>query len=286
MNKLEWQIGDRTILLGEKSLLMAVVNVTPDSFSDGGDFYSVDKAVLSALEMIEHGADILDIGGESTRPGAPAVSEEEELKRVIPVIEGIRKKDSSILISIDTTKAKVAEDALKAGANIVNDVSGFVREPNIAKVVAKYNAGAVLMHMRGDSSNMQELLDYDDLIKSLKSFFTEQISYAESVGVARKNIVLDPGIGFSKDLAQNLKLINRLTTFAELQQPLLLGTSRKSFIGKILNEDDAKKRVWGTAASIAIGIINGAHILRVHDVAEMKDVIRVSDAIRNESLVK
>ena len=268
MKKFQWQLADRVIELGEKSLLMAIVNVTPDSFSDGGEFCEVDKAVLSALQMVEQGADILDIGGESTRPEAPAVSEEEELRRVIPVISGIREQNQEILISIDTTKAKVAEEALKAGANIVNDVSGFVREPDIAKVVAEYKAGAVLMHMRGDSSNMQSLLDYDDILDDLRTFFETQMAYAESVGVDRSQIVLDPGIGFSKDLEQNLKLIKDLNNFASLEQGLLLGTSRKSMIGHILDRPEPKERVWGTAATVAIGIVNGAHVLRVHDVPE------------------
>lgn len=284
MGTYQWQLADRVVELGKKSLLMAIVNVTPDSFSDGGDFCELDKAVSSALKMVDQGADILDIGGESTRPGAPAVSEEEELHRVIPVIKGIREKNADILISIDTTKAKVAEEALRAGANIVNDVSGFVREPEIAEVVARYKAGAVLMHMRGDSSTMQSLIDYDDLMADLKSFFGKQISFAESLGVDRSQIVLDPGIGFSKGLEQNLKLINRLDEFKQLELPLLLGTSRKSMIGQVLNRTEPKERVWGTAATVAIGIMKGAHILRVHDVPEIFDVIKVSDAVKNEGI--
>lgn len=259
---------------------MAVLNVTPDSFSDGGSYSNVQGAVNKALEMIEQGADIIDIGGESTRPGALKISEEVELKRVIPVIKSIRKL-SKIPISIDTTKSEVARQAIAVGADIINDISAFKIDPDMKKVALETGAGAMLMHMRGTPQTMQANLHYDDLLGEIKSYFSETIDELLSMGINKQALMIDPGIGFSKNVQQNLQLINRLDEFLDLDVPILLGTSRKSFIGKILNLEEPADRIWGTAASIAIGISKGAAVIRVHDIKEMKQVSSLSDAILN-----
>ena len=259
---------------------MAVLNVTPDSFSDGGSYCNVQSAVNKALEMIEQGADIIDIGGESTRPGSEKISEEIELKRVIPVIKSIREL-SKIPISIDTTKAEVARQAIAVGADIINDISAFKIDPDMKKVALETGAGAMLMHMRGTPQTMQANLHYDDLVGEIKSYFSETINELLSMGINKQALMIDPGIGFSKNVQQNLQLINRLDEFLDLEVPILLGTSRKSFIGKVLNLEQPAERIWGTAASIAIGVSKGAAVVRVHDIKEMKQVSSLSDAILN-----
>ena len=272
------KIRDRTFNWGEKTYLMGILNVTPDSFSDGGEFDSVEAALAQARYMLGNGVDIIDIGGESTRPNADAVSLEEELKRVIPVITRLRQ-ESTIPISIDTTKAVVAEKAIAAGADIVNDISGATFDPEMLSTVAKLNVPIILMHIRGNPQTMQSMTDYQDVVGEVKDFLATQVDKAIAGGIDRSKIILDPGIGFAKTAPQSLKLLQRLSELQTLNLPLLVGVSRKSFMRPILNKDSAKDRVWGTAAACYGAIARGADILRVHDVSEMYDVCRVADAI-------
>jgi dihydropteroate synthase len=269
-----WQCRNKNLVLGERTLIMGILNSTPDSFSDGGQFYSLDKALAHSLQMVKDGADIIDVGGESTRPGALKVSLDEELNRTIPLIKALREK-SSIAISIDTTKSEVAREALLAGANIINDVSGFQLDPNMGLVAKELEAGCALMHMRGTADNMQELCNYEDLLTDIKSELSLSVNSLLSLDIKKGQLVIDPGIGFSKTAEQNIELMKNLSEFHSLDYPILLGTSRKSFIGYILNESKAQDRLWGTAASLCVGIQQGAHIMRVHDVKEMAQVCKV-----------
>lgn len=257
---------------------MGILNVTPDSFSDGGDFDTLAKAIAKARQMVASGADILDIGGQSTRPGAETIPVEEELQRTLPVIQSLRQ-ELEIPISIDTTRSQVAEAAIQAGADWVNDISGATFDPDMLKTVAQLQVPLVLMHIRGTPQTMQQLTDYADLMGEISTFFTERIAAAEQAGIVRSHLILDPGIGFAKTVPQNLQLLRELPRFRFLDLPLLTGVSRKSFIGKILNQSDPKARLWGTAAACTAAIAGGADILRVHDVAEMVEVSRVADAI-------
>lgn len=259
---------------------MGVVNVTPDSFSDDGFFNEPEKAVQYALKLIEDGADILDIGGESTRPGAQAVSAEEELERILPVVEEIRR-NTEIPISVDTYKAPVASAVINAGADIINDVSSLRFDPDICQVVSKSRAGLILMHMRGTPKNMQEIPSSLEIIIEIRNEFKRAVSQAKTGGVASDRIIVDPGIGFGKTVTNNLKILNQLSLFQELGFPVLIGTSRKSFIGEILGTG-VSDRVFGTAASVAVSVVGGAHIVRVHDVREMRQVVDVIDSIRCE----
>ena len=263
---------------GKRTYLMGILNVTPDSFSDGGQFYSVDNAVKQALIMVEEGADIIDIGGQSTRPGAKKITLEEELNRVIPVIEALRQK-SDIPISVDTTRSEVVKGAIASGADIINDISGATFDENMLLTVAQLNVPIILMHIKGTPETMQTLTDYQDLIGEIKEFLQTQINKAIELGIKKEDIIIDIGIGFAKNYEQNIELLRKISEFKKMEFPLLVGTSRKSFIGKILNENDPKKRVWGTAASCAYAIAQGADILRVHDVAPMYNTTRVTDAI-------
>ncbi len=273
-------IARQTFYWGHRTYLMGVINVTPDSFSDGGQFNSVTAACQQAIEFAQAGADVLDIGGESTRPGAAAVSSKEELERVIPVIQGIRQQGLQMPISIDTTKALVAKAAIEAGANIVNDVSGGIFDPEMLKTVAVLGVPIALMHMRGTPTTMQQLTDYQDLITEVGDFLADRIQVAIDVGINRSNIIIDPGIGFAKTYQQNIDLLKNLPLLRQrLQLPLLVGVSRKSFIGQILEQPDPQQRVWGTAAACCAAIANGADVLRVHDVAAMHDVRLVADAL-------
>ena len=280
MRNYTFKTAHRTLEINNKTLIMAVLNVTPDSFSDGGNYDSTDNAVQKALEMVDQGADIIDIGGESTRPGAQPVSLEEELKRTVPVIKALRKK-SDILISIDTTKSEVARQAIKAGADIINDISAFKIDPKMTDVAAETGAGAMLMHMRGTPQTMQDNLKYKDLVGEIKTYFKDIIANLAKAGIQKESLMIDPGIGFSKNVEQNLQLINRLDEFLDFKVPILLGTSRKSFIGKVLNLENPSDRIWGTAASISIGIAKGASVVRVHDIKEMKQVSELTDSILN-----
>ncbi|ACK72381.1 dihydropteroate synthase [Gloeothece citriformis PCC 7424] len=263
---------------GTRTYLMGILNVTPDSFSDGGEFNSLELALIQAKKMVTEGADIIDIGGQSTRPGAEQISLDEELNRVIPVIKALRS-EISLPISIDTTRATVAQCAIEAGADMVNDISGGTFEPEMFSVVARLDVPIILMHIRGTPQTMQSLTDYQDLIAEIQHFLKGQINQALAVGVKRSHIIIDPGIGFAKTYEQNLQLLRQIVEFKSLDVPILVGASRKRFIGHILGENDPKQRVWGTAAACCAAIASKADILRVHDVKPMYDVCRVADAI-------
>ncbi|HLO83473.1 MAG TPA: dihydropteroate synthase [Nostocaceae cyanobacterium] len=277
MNK-KLTIGDRSFVWGQQTYIMGVLNVTPDSFSDGGEFNTTSAALNQALGMVAAGADIIDIGGQSTRPNAEQITLEEELNRVIPVIELLRPK-INIPISVDTTRAEVAQASVQAGANLVNDISGGTFDPQMLPVVASLNVPIILMHIRGNPQTMQKLTDYQDLMADIYNFLAQQIAAATKVGIEPAKIIIDPGIGFAKDGEQNLEILRRLQLLKKLDCPILVGASRKSFIGRILNQPDPKARVWGTAAACCAAISNGADILRVHDVKEMREVSMVADAI-------
>lgn len=254
---------------------MGVLNVTPDSFSDGGNFFDVDTALVHAQQMALDGADSIDVGGESSRPGSDPVSTEEELSRVLPVLEKI-KQELDILVSIDTYKPQVAKAALEAGADMVNDISGL-GDSDMIEVVSNYNVPVVIMHMRGKPKTMQKNPVYNDIIEDIKTFFAERIEAAKKGGI--KKIILDPGIGFGKTLEHNLTILRELSRFKNLDYPILVGTSRKSFIGTITGQE-VDKRLEGTIASNVIAIMNGANIIRVHDVKELKAAALVADAIK------
>lgn len=260
---------------------MGVINVTPDSFSDGGRFLNADRAVDLGLQMVREGAAIIDIGGESTRPGASPVPAEQELDRIAPVIDKLRSK-TDVLISVDTTKASVARWALDHGVQIVNDVSAFGGDPDMAGLVAETEAGVVLMHMKGDPRTMQESPSYQDVAVEVCAFLERAVAAAETTGVGPDSILVDPGLGFGKTVEHNLILLNRLGALSGLGKPILVGTSRKSFIGLLLDLPVAE-RLHGTSASVAAAIMRGAHVVRVHDVAEMVQVARLVDAILNET---
>lgn len=283
----QWKIARRTLCFGERTLVMGVLNVTPDSFSDGGQFLNADRAVARAEEMIAQGANIIDIGGESTRPGRAGVafvSAEEELRRVLPVIERLAK-NSTIPISVDTTKAVVARAALDAGAEIVNDISGLRFDPEVADEAARFQAGLVLMHSRGDLGTMHRLEPVEDIFAEVEASLRSSIAEAERRGVERERIAVDPGIGFSKSLEQNLELIAKLDGFARAFAyfPILVGTSRKSFLGRLLDDAPASERLHATMATVTASVLRGAHIVRVHDVKAAVETVRVADAIKRES---
>ena len=262
-----------------ETLVMGIVNVTPDSFSDGGKFFSPEVAIRHASKLITQGADIIDIGGESTRPGAEQVSESEELKRVIPVIEEIRTDNPTILISIDTTKASVAKHAVEAGADIINDVSGLSFDNNMIGIVESFNIPVVIMHMKGNPQNMQLNPKYKDIVNEILDFFKMKINTAIQSGINRSMIILDPGIGFGKTVEHNFELLSRLNEFNVLELPIMIGPSRKSFIGITLDLPP-EDRVEGTAAAVSAGVMNGASIVRVHDVKSMKRVVRIIEKVR------
>ena len=264
--------------LGERTLVMAIINVTPDSFSDGGVRRDPAVAVRDALRMVDEGADLIDIGGESTRPGAAPLDLEEEWRRVGPVIEGLRGR-VKIPISIDTYKAEIAQRALDNGAAIVNDVSAFTYDPAIAAVVARSGAAAILMHNRGRSAAMYDRAEYADVVAEVRAELSERIAAAEHAGIPRRRLMIDPGFGFAKRPAQTMEMIAGLPVLAALGCPVVSGPSRKSFLQAALGERPPEERVWGTAAAVAASIWLGAHIVRVHDVAAMVDVARVTDAI-------
>jgi len=285
----EWHLANgRTLPIGERTLIMGVLNVTPDSFSDGGQFNSLDKALAHAEQMIAEGADIIDVGGESTRPGgSAAVSSEEELRRVIPVIERLAKT-ASIPISIDTTKSEVARAALNAGATIVNDISGLRFDPQLADEAARVGAGLVLMHSRGTLATLHQLPPVGDIFAEVITSLRSSIATAEQRGVKRESIVIDPGIGFGKSQEQNIELIARLDKLAAAfpDFPILIGTSRKSFLGRILADQDGKpapseERLHASMASLAAALLKGAHIARVHDIKAAVETTRVADAIKS-----
>lgn len=261
---------------------MGVLNVTPDSFSDGGLYFDKDKAVERGLRLAAEGADIIDIGGESTRPGSDSVPSQEELQRVIPVISALREK-TEVLISVDTTKSEIAEAAVEAGADIINDISAFRFDSRMPSLAAQKGVSVVLMHMQGNPKTMQISPAYKNLLMEIKSFLKEKLEAAQAAGVEREKIIIDPGIGFGKSFEDNLTLINNLNFLEELERPILVGTSRKSFIGNILNLPP-QERIEGSIASAVLSIIRGAHILRVHDVQSVKRAIIVAESILNENL--
>src|SRR5215475_6928956 len=267
-----------TLDAGRRTVLMGIINVTPDSFYDGGKRLDPDRAVADGMSMVEAGADILDIGGESTRPGAGVVSMEEELRRVLPVIRGLRR-NVKVPISIDTYKAPVARAALMEGADIVNDISALRFDSQMGLLVAAEKVPVVLMHMQGTPQTMQAEPHYKDVLREVQDFLAAQVRFAIEVGVDRENIIIDPGIGFGKTLEHNLTLLRGLPALASIGQPLLVGASRKTFIGKILGVEPDERLEGSLAAAIA-AVFGGAHILRVHDVNETRKAIRVADAIR------
>jgi dihydropteroate synthase len=268
--------------LGTRTHVMGVLNVTPDSFSDGGLFAGQDAAVSHARSMASQGADIIDIGGESTRPGAEPLTDEEELRRILPVIERIAA-ELRIPLSVDTYKARVARKALAAGASIVNDISGLRFSPDMAQVVADHGAAVVLMHIKGTPRDMQVNPVYGDVVGEIMDYLEESASIALKAGVGRERILVDPGIGFGKTVQHNLEIIDRLDEFRTLGFPIVLGTSRKRFIGTVLNIPEPRDRVEGTAATVALAIQRGAHIVRVHDVEYMMKIARMTDAIVRRS---
>ncbi|MBE9041262.1 dihydropteroate synthase [Oscillatoriales cyanobacterium LEGE 11467] len=272
-------IRDRIFQWGDRTYLMGILNVTPDSFSDGGQFDTVDAALQQARQMVEAGADIIDVGGQSTRPGAVEISLAEELDRVIPTIDGIRQSMDSIVISVDTSRSEVARAAVEAGADIVNDITGGRGDSQMLPTIAGLGVPAILMHMRGTPQTMQTLTDYKDLMGEICQVLQHQANAAIEAGIGRSNIILDPGIGFAKTYEQNLIVLRNLSQLRALEYPLLVGVSRKSFIGRILNRDDPKARVWGTGAACTAAIAQATDILRVHDVGQMYDICRVADAI-------
>jgi dihydropteroate synthase len=268
----------------KKTYIMGILNITPDSFSDGGLFFDKSVAIQRALQMVEDGADIIDIGGESTRPGSEIVPVEEELRRTAPVIAAIAK-EITIPISIDTYKAEVAQRALDAGASIVNDISGLRFDPEMTKVVSEYKVPVVVMHIRGKPKDMQINPVYEALIPEIMDYLRGSIRFALDAGIQDDMIVIDPGIGFGKTFEQNLTIIHNLQEFTSLEKPVLIGVSRKAFIGKILGDESPGQRVEGTAAAVAISILKGANIVRVHDVKEMVKVAKVADAIKREKII-
>lgn len=285
---LRLKLSGRVFLLGKRTLIMGVLNVTPDSFSDGAKFLDPQAAIRHALEMQSAGADLLDIGGESTRPGSSAIPLDEELRRVIPVLERLRDEGLRIPISIDTRKAAVAEAAIAAGAQMINDVSGLRCDPEIAHVAARHKVPLILMHIRGEPATMQRGPFARDVMNDVVEGLRASIRKARKAGVAKSQIILDPGIGFGKSFAQNYELLARLPELAKLGCPLLVGTSRKTFLGATLTRDGRRippgERLWGTAATVAASILGGAHIVRVHDVAEMAQVARVIDCVLDPRL--
>ena len=271
--------GSRELVLGERTLVMGILNITPDSFSDGGLHHDPQRAIDAGLRMVEDGADILDIGGESTRPGADPVGEAEERRRVLPVVEGLAPRTSA-LISIDTYRARTAREAVARGAAIVNDISGLQYDRGLGDAVSELGVPLVLMHTRGRSSDMYKLAEYHDTVADVKRELEDAISRATSSGVSRGSLVLDPGFGFAKKAEHSFTLLARLPELATLGCPLLSGPSRKSFLNAALGERVPPDREWGTAAAVAASVLLGAHIVRVHNVAAMADAIRVADRIR------
>jgi dihydropteroate synthase len=269
------------VALGARTLVMGVLNVTPDSFSDGRRLDDPDAAVALGLKLFADGADWVDVGGESTRPGAAPVPAGEEARRVVPVIEGLRKRGAGP-ISVDTTKAWVAGAALDAGADLVNDVSGFGYDPAMATLVAGRGVPAVLMHLRGGFSDMHAAPAYRDVMGEIVAELGAALDRAAGAGVPREHLIVDPGIGFSKDAAHSLEALRRLPELAALDRPVLVGPSRKSFIGRVLDLP-VERRLLGTAAAVAACVLAGAHVVRVHDVAEMVEVVRLADAIRGDA---
>ncbi|OGL47912.1 MAG: dihydropteroate synthase [Candidatus Schekmanbacteria bacterium RIFCSPHIGHO2_02_FULL_38_11] len=272
-------IGDKVFDLGKRTLIMGILNVTPDSFYDGGKYMNSDIALKHAHDMVKNGADIIDVGGESTRPGSRRIPAKEELSRVIPIIKKLRK-EINVPISIDTYKSEVARAALDSGADIVNDISGLKFDESISEVAGEFNCALVLSHIRGTPEDMQKNISYNNLISEIKDSLRNSIIKAESSGVNRNKIIIDPGIGFGKGVRGNLLILKKLTEFKDLGKPLMIGTSRKSFIGSLLSAEKGE-RLEGTLATVCAAVLNGADIVRVHDVKEISMAVKIIDAIRN-----
>tara|TARA_Y100001970_G_scaffold156639_1_gene191653 strand:- start:4011 stop:4856 length:846 start_codon:yes stop_codon:yes gene_type:complete len=265
----------------KKTLIMGVINVTPDSFSDGGLYLNKNAALDHAKKLISEGADIIDIGGESSRPGSKPISIQEEIDRILPVIESLNDFNPSCIISIDTYKYEVAEKAISLGAKIINDISGLSFDNGMVDLVVKHKVPIVIMHMKGKPNNMQNNPHYNNLLNEITDFFKKQIRFAKTKGVQDKQIILDPGIGFGKSYDDNFKIIKNLNQLASLGYPILIGTSRKAFIGDILGNVSVQNRIFGTAATVSMCVRNGANIVRVHDVYQMKQVVTVTEKILN-----
>ena len=274
-----WRAGRHEFRFPRPTLVMGVLNVTPDSFSDGGKFFSLEAALERAGQMLREGADLLDVGGESTRPGAAPVSAEEEIRRVVPVIKELALR-LQVPISVDTQKPEVARAALLAGASIVNDIAASRTDDDMARVVAEFRAGYVAMHMQGTPQTMQQSPVYTDVVREVDAFFVERLTRLEKSGVRREQVVLDPGIGFGKTLEHNLQLLGALLRFASHGRPLLLGVSRKAFLGKLTGAESPAERLPGALACAALAVRDGVQILRVHDVRETVRAVRVTEAIR------
>lgn len=266
--------------LNSKTLIMGILNVTPDSFYDGGKYNTIKQALIHTEQMISEGADIIDVGGESTRPGSNSVSEKEELRRVIPIIDAINK-NFKIPVSIDTTKSMVARQALDSGATIVNDISGLSFDPALADIVSKYEAQIILCHTSSRPVDMQKKTLYENIVEDIYNYLQNSIKISEDCGILSDNISIDPGFGFGKTANHNLLLLKSLSKFKKLDKKVVIGTSMKSFIGKILQSDDIEQRILGTFATIVISILNGADIVRVHDVKKMKVAVQIADSVRN-----
>jgi len=279
MNKYQLDCRGKVLDLSAGPVIMGVLNVTPDSFSDGGEFIKSDRAVAQGLKMIAEGAGIIDVGGESTRPGAESVSDERQIERVVPVIRDLRRQTETP-ISIDTTSSKVARAALEAGATIINDISALRFDGQMAELAACERVPVILMHIQGKPRTMQTNPVYEDVVRDVKVFLNERIDYAVAAGIERSQIVIDPGFGFGKTVEHNLRLFRHISEFLKLNVPVLVGPSRKSFIGKILNITNPSERIFGTAAAVAWCVAEGVHIVRVHDVSEMDQVTRMITAIR------
>lgn len=272
------------IALSERTYVMGILNVTPDSFSEKGEFFDRAKAIAHAFKLARDGADIIDIGGESTRPGASDISVDAELERVMPVIEAIAGS-IKVPITIDTRKSKVAEEAIKKGASIINDISGLRYDREMGRIAAKYGVSLIVMHMKGTPKDMQAKASYRNLVQEILDSLRESMDIGRRAGVDKEKIIIDPGIGFGKTVEHNLEILNRLGEFKALGRPICVGTSRKSFIGKVLGLDDPKERLAGTLASCAIAVIKGANMLRVHDVKEAVQAARIADSISKERIV-
>jgi dihydropteroate synthase len=276
-----WRCRDRELPLGERTLVMGIVNVTPDSFSDGGMFDDADAAVKNGVRLLEEGADVLDVGGESTRPGSDPVDPDEERRRVLPVLEGHPREAPEALLSVDTRKAAVAADALDAGADVVNDIAAGA-DPELFGVVARAGAGMVLMHMKGEPKTMQVEPTYDDVVGEVRSFLARRIEAAVAAGIGPERLCVDPGIGFGKTLAHNLELLRAIGTLRTLGAPVLAGVSRKRFLGELSGALDPADRLEGTLGAVAWCAAQGVDVVRVHDVASVVRLLRVVDAIARE----
>ncbi len=274
--------GNRKITLGPRALVMGVLNITPDSFSDGGRFFDPHYALDQAQKMVDEGVGIIDVGAESSKPGSMGIDAKEELRRLRPVLE-ILGKECPVPLSVDTRKAEVARRALDWGVHLINDISALRFSSEMGAVVAESRAGIVLMHMQGSPDTMQDYCHYENVVEEVKEFLRDRIKVAESYGISREQILIDPGIGFAKNIDQNLQLLNGLSSFESLGQPILVGVSHKSFIGSVL-ERPISDRMMGTAAAVAVSVLHGANIVRVHDVEQMRDVVTMTAAIKQAHL--